>query len=87
MRSAPEQVMTLASKVLTRADVMEGVADMIPWCRSSISRSRAPVPAALCRFRPPGWDHSGAERPIPAGFIPARTAWRAVTRPGCQPPA
>jgi len=25
-----EQVMTLASKVLTRADVMEGVADMIP---------------------------------------------------------
>jgi urease gamma subunit len=30
MRSAIEQVMTLASKVLTRADVMEGVADMIP---------------------------------------------------------
>ena len=25
-----EEVMTLASKVLTRADVMEGVADMIP---------------------------------------------------------
>jgi urease subunit gamma len=25
-----EEVMTLASKVLTRADVMEGVADMVP---------------------------------------------------------
>ena len=69
MRSAAEQVMTLATKV-TPADVMESVADKIPGCRSSIGRSVAPRPATLCRFPPARMGSPGRRTFDAGGFIP-----------------